>query len=260
MPDLEPARKAVDIAIIALPRISNFDDFDPLAAEPGVQVRYVTSRQALGNPQAVILPGSKSTMADLAWLHAQGLAEAIQALAAEGTAVVGICGGYQMLGRAILDPDHTEATQDAIHGLGLLPAETIFAREKATHRVQARLLGGPGWLADVADQMVSGYEIHMGRTQGDHAWLEITERSGTGVKVPDGTASDNGRIWGCYLHGLFENQGLRQAWLAALGWDRKGSRDQSMVGHEAGFERLADAVETALDMAYLENVVFSPSQ
>jgi len=246
---------AVDIAVIALPRIANFDDFDPLVAEPGVQVRYVSSPQQLGSPHAVILPGSKSTMADLAWLRAQGLAEAIQGLAAEGKAVVGICGGYQMLGRSIQDLEHSESPIDLVPGLGLLAAETVFEAEKATHRAQARLLGGPGWLAGLAGQMVWGYEIHMGRTQGEQTWLEIMERSGSPVRLRDGVVSHDGRMWGCYLHGLFQNQPLRRAWLASLGWRGEGIQDQSLAGHEEGFERLADAVEAALDMKYLETLV-----
>jgi adenosylcobyric acid synthase len=196
-------------------------------------------------------------MADLRWLQAQGLAEAIQELAAAGRAMVGICGGYQMLGRTIRDPDHTESSVDAVSGLGLLPAETVFEVEKATHRAQARLLGGPGWLADLAGQMVRGYEIHMGHTRGDGAWLEITERSGTPVNLLDGIVNSNGRIWGCYLHGLFENQALRQAWLSSLGWYGENDQDQADAGYEEGFERLADAVEMALDMDYLEDLIAS---
>jgi adenosylcobyric acid synthase len=248
--------QAVDIAVIALPRIANFDDFDPLAAEPGVQVRYVASRQGLGHPHAIILPGTKSTMADLAWLRAQGLAEAIQQLAAAGSAVVGICGGYQMLGRLIRDPELVESSSAAVPGLGLLAAETVFEKEKATHRVLARLLDGPGWLTGLAGQPVRGYEIHMGRTQAERAWLEIVERSGRPADVRDGVISRDGRIWGCYLHGLFANQALRHAWLASLGWRQEASPGQA-AGYEAGFERLADAVETALDMELVEAIIAS---
>ena len=255
VPDPAPPQ-AVDIAVIALPRIANFDDFDPLAAEPGVQVRFVASRQELGHPHAIILPGTKSTMADLAWLRAQGLAEAIQQLAAAGSAVVGICGGYQMLGRLIRDPELVESSRAALPGLGLLPAETVFEREKATHRVQARLLDGPGWLAELAGQVVEGYEIHMGRTQADGAWLEIVERGGKPAHVRDGVVSGDGRIWGCYLHGLFANPALRHAWLAWLGWRPAASPGQP-AGHQAGFERLADAVETALDMDLLQAIIAS---
>jgi adenosylcobyric acid synthase len=252
---LQPATETIDIAVIALPRIANFDDFDPLAAERGVQVRYVSSPQALGRPHAIILPGTKSTVADLSWLRGQGLAQAVENLANAGTSVVGICGGYQMLGRTIRDPDHAESSTDFVPGLGLLPAETIFETEKATHQARARLLGGPGWLAGLTGEMVHGYEIHMGRTQGDSTWLEITERSGESTAVRDGIVTGDGRIWGCYLHGLFQNKSLRRAWLASLGW-RGGEVDaQSKTGYEEGFERLADAVETALDMEYLEDVM-----
>jgi len=251
-----PRGDSVDVAVIRLPRIANFDDFDPVAAEPGVQVRYVSSVQDLGRPQAVVLPGTKSTIADLAWLQARGLVEAIQRLAEEGTAVVGICGGYQMLGQIIRDPDHVESSVEEVSGLGLLPLETVFKGEKATHRVQARVTGGPGWLTALDDQTVQGYEIHMGRTRGGQAWIEISERSGEPVSVADGAVSSDGRVWGCYLHGLFENEGLRRAWLSALGWQGDGGQVVSLARHEAAFDRLADAVETALDMDRLEAMIW----
>ena len=242
--------------MIALPRIANFDDFDPLAAEPGVGVRYVSSRQALGRPQAVILPGTKSTVADLAWLRAQGLADEIKELTGTGTAVVGICGGYQMLGRVIRDPDHAESSADEVPGLGLLAVETRFEGEKATHRAQARLLEGPGWLAPLAGQMVQGYEIHMGRTQGGSGWLEISERNAVPVSVRDGAVSGDGRVWGCYLHGLFENEALRRAWLTGLGWRGGEGAAQPSLDLAAAFDRLADGVEAALDMGRLEAMVW----
>jgi adenosylcobyric acid synthase len=250
------AHAGVDVVIIKLPRIANFDDFDPLVDEPGVGVRYVSTVEALGRPHAVILPGSKSTMADLAWLQAQGLAEAIERLAANGAAVVGICGGYQMLGRVIRDPQHTESAADEAPGLGLLPLETVFSREKATHRAEARVLEAPGWLAPLAGQVVQGYEIHMGRTlpssQTDgRPWLKIVRRSGQLVSLADGATSADGRVWGCYLHGLFANETLRRAWLAGLGWRevrRPGPR-------QAAFDRLADQVEAALDMRRLAAIL-----
>jgi len=250
------AAVGIDIAVIRLPRIANFDDFDPLAVESGVRVRYVSSPQALGRPHALILPGTKSTMADLAWLQEQGLAEAIRQLADEGTAVVGICGGYQMLGRAVRDPHHVESPADEAPGLGLLPVETIFVGEKAAHQVQARVLGGPGWLAALADQTVQGYEIHMGRTQGSQAWLEIVERSGQPTAARDGAVTADGRVWGCYLHGLLENQMLRRAWLAGLGWHSDGGQVRPLADREAALERLADAVEAALDTERLEAIVW----
>jgi len=246
----------IDVAVVKLPLIANFDDFDPLAAELGVRVRYVSSAKELGHPQAVILPGTKSTIADLIWMRAQGLADAIRQLAEEGTAVVGICGGYQMLGQVIRDPDHVESPLEEVAGLGLLPLETVFEGEKATHRVRARVTGGAGWLAGLIGQSIQGYEIHIGRTRARQPWLEITGRSGEPVSVSDGAVSRDGRVWGCYLHGLFENEPLRRAWLSSLGWRGSGGRLTSLARHEAAFERLADAVEAALDMDSLDTIVW----
>jgi adenosylcobyric acid synthase len=245
----------VDIAVVKLPLIANFDDFDPLAAEPGVQVRYVSAVQDLGRPQAVIVPGTKSTIADLAWLRTQGFADAIRQLAEGDTAVVGICGGYQILGQVIRDPDHVESPEEGLAGLGLLPLETVFEGEKTTHRVRARVTGGPGWLAGLDGQIIAGYEIHIGRTQGGRPWIEINERSGQPVSIMDGTVSVDGRVWGCYLHGLFENESLRWAWLSSLGWQCNSGWAAPLAGHETSFERLADAVETALDMEKLEAII-----
>lgn len=248
----------VDIVVIRLPRISNFDDFDPLMDEPGVHVRYVTSLEMLGSPHAIILPGSKSTLSDLHWLRAQGLAEAIREFAACGGAVVGICGGYQMLGAVLRDPLHVESPEEETAGLGLLPVETIFAADKITHRVTARILEGPAWLASLSGTTVHGYEIHMGRTgtvasvshaQGSQPWLCITQRSDALVEVLDGAVSADGRIWGCYVHGLFENTQLRRAWLTSLGWGNR--EDETQSARPDPFEALADAVESALDMPQL---------
>lgn len=245
----------IDLAVIHLPLISNFDDFDPLAEEPGVHVRYVTTAQELGHPHAVILPGSKSTIADLAWLREQGLAQRIQQFAAEGGAVVGICGGYQMLGQLIRDPDHVESSRDEVSGLGLLPTVTTFRGTKATYRVQARITAHQAWLAALQGQACVGYEIHMGRTEGATPWLEISQRGEEPVAVPDGALTHDGRIWGCYLHGLFENGAFRRAWLQSLGWEAPCLAEHVRSRQEAGFERLADAVEAALDMRLLEGLL-----
>ena len=246
----------VDIAVIHLPRISNFDDFDPLAAEPGVHLRYVSDRHRLGKPDAIILPGSKSTIGDLQWLQSRGLDKAIRKRAAAGSAVVGICGGYQMLGRSISDPDGVESRLDELEGLALLPQGTVFQGDKETHQVQARLKHPAGWLASLYGQTITGYEIHMGRTTGGNNWLEIEHRSDHSVQVPDGGISDDGRVWGCYLHGLFENDALRRAWLRSLGW----KPEQEPTGgwranYEAAFERLADVVESTLDMEQIDRLI-----
>ena len=240
----------VDIAVIALPRIANFDDCDPLAAEEGVQVRYVSRVKDLGRPAAVILPGTKSTMADLQWLRGSGFADRIVRLAADGAAVVGICGGYQMLGARVCDPGQVESAQADVAGLGLLPIETVFLSEKTTEQTQAIISGDRGWLAGVRGQRIGGYEIHMGQTRTDSAWLTL-ERKGQGIQ-DDGAISGDGRIWGCYLHGLFANETLRRAWLTSLGWRARRSGGASV---ETAFDRLADVVETDLDMARLEQII-----
>ncbi len=211
-----PEHGNVDIAVIRLPHIANFDDFAPLAAEQGVTVRYVSSPATLGRPHAVILPGTKSTIADLLWLREQGLEQAIQHLAPAGTVVVGICGGYQMLGRRIQDPLGVESALPEVAGLALLSVDTVFEPVKATHQAEARVLGGPGWLAALQNQAIQGYEIHMGRTTSQQPWLEISRRNGMRLAVADGAVTATGKIWGCYLHGLFTNASLRRAWLTSL--------------------------------------------
>lgn len=241
----------IDIAVIQLPRIANFDDFDPLRAEANVRLRFVRSRAELGRPDAIVLPGTKSTLADLAWLRAEGLADATVRHAQAGGAVVGICGGYQMLGRTIRDLERVESAETEAEGLGLLPVDTVFARTKATFQAQARVLAGAGWLQPLTGQILTGYEIHMGRTEGASPWLEIVERNGAAVRQADGACGHEGRVWGCYLHGLFANEDFRRAWLATLG-HRAGI--VPVDPFEESIERLADAVEAALDAGRLQAI------
>jgi adenosylcobyric acid synthase len=245
-----------DIAIIRLPHIANFDDFAPLAAEVGVGVRYVRSGATLGQPQAVILPGTKSTVADLLWLRAQGLEGAIKVLAATGTAIVGICGGYQMLGECIRDPQGVESPQPDMAGLGLLPVETVFVPTKATHQATARVLDGPAWLTAVHGQRLTGYEIHMGHTSSQRPWLELTRWRTPEVSLPDGAVDASGRVWGCYLHGLFANAAFRRAWLTSLGWHMPAAAVPAAVGLEAALDALAAQVETHLDMQLVETLLW----
>jgi adenosylcobyric acid synthase len=244
----------IDIAVIQLPRIANFDDFDPLAAEPGVDVRYVDSPNQLGHPHAVILPGTKSTVEDLKWLRESGFAGAIQAVAERGGAVVGICGGYQMLGKNIQDPEHIESHQTETDGLGLLPTKTLFEYEKATYQAIALVRAGKGWLSNLNGQTIQGYEIHMGRTSGAEPWLLITSRNGQDAHQFDGAVGGEGKIWGCYLHGLFGNRELRQAWLRSLGWKAGEPADADRLA--ISFSRLADTLEVSLDMKRLEKIIW----
>jgi len=220
-----------------------------------VQVRYVSSAATLGQPDAICLPGTKSTLADLDWLRANGLADAIMAHARNGGAVVGICGGYQMLGETILDLGGVESPRGAAAGLGLLPARTVFADEKETRRTQAQVLGGPGWLGSLTGLQVEGYEIHMGRSDSRTPWMTAAADE---TRL-DGSVSPDGRVWGCYLHGIFASTRLRRAWLAGLGWQAPSAGDEANLEERRfaqALTRLTDAVEAALDMHRLETIVW----
>lgn len=250
--------KIVDIVVIRLPRISNFDDFDPLAAEPGVRVRFVERLDDLGRPAAIILPGSKMTLADLAWLRQTGLAEQIVALAQAGTAVAGICGGYQMLGQSLLDPDGVEAEPGArAAGLGLLPVETIFAGDKHTVQVQATLQAQTGPLAALRDTPIQGYEIHMGRSRLlDPAAPCLSHVGPPDSRHADGALAAGGCIWGTYLHGLFDNDALRHAWLASLGWQGRGQ----IFDRQLAYNRLANHVRAHLDMGGVRQIIWGRAE
>jgi len=252
----EASTRAVDIAVIGLPHIANSDDLLPLRAELGVHVRHVAATRELGSPQAIIIPGTKTTIADLAWLRRNGLAKAIIDFARRGGAVVGICGGYQMLGETIQDPAHVESSEESAPGLGLLPVTTRFLAEKATFQSTASIRGGDGWLSSLEGQTVHGYEIHMGETRGSDAWLDISSRNGQPVRVADGAVGAGGRVWGCYLHGIFANDNVRQAWLSNLDWqDATNAASQDGLV-DRSIELLSDVVEEALDMEQLKKIIW----
>ncbi|MBM3226630.1 MAG: cobyric acid synthase CobQ, partial [Candidatus Tectomicrobia bacterium] len=205
---------------------------------------------------AVILPGTKSTIADLLWLRAQGFEPLLQHLGRTGTAVVGICGGYQMLGQRIQDPLQVESPLPEVPGLGLLPLETVFAEHKATYQAEARVVGGAGWLAALQGATLHGYEIHMGHTLSPQPWLTIARHHGASQTVADGMSTDTGQIWGCYLHGLFENTSLRHAWLTSLGWVGNAASQTPAQPWQAALDALVSQVETHLDMARLEAIIW----
>jgi len=240
----------IDVAVVRLPLISNFDDLEPLASEPGVGVRFVERADQLRDADVVVLPGSKSTVADLQWLFATGLARAIERTAADGRPVVGLCGGYQMLGEAVHDPDRVESDAPSTRGLGLLPVVTTFAREKTTVRVRARVAGTCRLFSGAAGSEVAAYEIHAGRTTSSApSPFTIVERGGAPVHDADGAVSGAGHVVGTYLHGLFANDALRRAFLASLA-DRKGVASDPRWGAPPGdrYGELADVVARAVDM------------
>jgi adenosylcobyric acid synthase len=252
----ENSSSMVDIAVIRLPRTSNFDDFDPLAAEPGVQLRYVERPDELGNPAAIILPGSKMTLDDLTWLREIGLADYITTLAGQQTPVVGICGGYQLLGQSLFDPDGIEAEPGTrAPGLGLLPVETAFAGDKHTVQVQATLQTEIGPLAGLRGTPIRGYEIHMGRSRPIDSTADRLCQIGPFADGHlDGVLTAEGRIWGTYLHGIFDNDALRHAWLRSLGWQETGQS----FDREVAYNRLADHVRAHLDMDALRQIIWGP--
>jgi adenosylcobyric acid synthase len=244
--DVDGAR--VVVAVVRLPRIANFDDVEPLAAEPGVAVRFATRAAEIDAADVVIVPGSKSTIADLAWLRARGLAPAIARAAQDGRIVLGVCGGYQMFGERLDDPHGVEGGGEAA-GLGLLPAVTTFAPRKTTVRVRARVVGD-GPLTGAAGAAVAGYEIHAGvtRARRGRAALTIVERGGVPAEAADGVVA--GRVIGTYVHGLLTSAPLRRALLAEAA-RRRGVGPDGRWGAISAvdrYDRLADLVGAALDL------------
>jgi adenosylcobyric acid synthase len=236
----------ISIAVIRLPRISNFTDFDPLEAEPSVSLRYVSPKQSLGHPDAVIIPGSKTTIADLIILHKTGMAEEIQNYIAAGGTILGICGGYQMLGKILADPEGIEGQEGRYKGLDLLPLKTVIAGQKvARQRLVTSNFPQEGL-------PVLGYEIHQGRTR-------LIETEGTQALFDDpnlGIVDQSQSVWGTYLHGIFDNGPWRRAWLNRLRQQRGLKALPTGVSNyreqrEILLDNLADAVEPYLDLAPL---------
>jgi len=258
--DLKPVppiqKYQTEIAVIHLPRISNFDDFMPLQGESGIQVRYVQNRDQLGDPDAIILPGTKSTLADLNWLWKTGLSERIISFAASGGSVVGICGGYQMLGKIVEDPGRLESSQKSQNGLDLLPVSTRFNVNKQTYQARGQVISNAGWMQAVNGLEINGYEIHQGQSRGTGSWLEINQRNGEPVKVLDGSISPDGNVWGSYFHGLFENILFRRAWLHSLGANLQDNYQTAGDPFRSSLALLADTVESSLNMKSIEELLW----
>ncbi|RBP90971.1 adenosylcobyric acid synthase (glutamine-hydrolysing) [Rhodobacter sp. 140A] len=233
-----PASGGMKIACLAFSRIANFDDLDPLAAEPGVELVMVRAGEPIpGDARLVILPGTKSTRGDLAFLRAQGWDIDLAAHLRRGGAVLGICGGYQMLGRAVADPEGIEGPAGESPGLGLLDVTTVMTPEKRLSRVSARHAG--------TGLAVEGYEIHIGRTEGPDRARPFADVAG----AAEGAISADGRVSGSYLHGLFAADDFRAAFLGGLGIAASGRGYEA--GVEAALEALADHVEAHLDVGGL---------
>ena len=248
------ARGVVDVAVVRLPHLSNFTDFDPLDRVGGAGVRYVERACDLGRPDLVILPGSKSTLADARWLEESGMGACIRALAAEGAPVLGICGGYQLLGQELVDPDGVEGAGVA-RGLGLVAVRTEFSPEKRLARSEFLITRAEGVFSVWNGMTARGYEIHDGKTSGDVA------PAGTIDGAPEGVACGN--VFGTYLHGLFDEPGIARALARALA--RRRGLPEDVVSNAAAasadehrnreFDRLAAAVRGALDMDRIYRII-----
>ena len=246
----------LDIAVIRLPRIANFDDFDPLRREPGVRLRYVDSPGRMGCPDLVVIPGSKTTVADLGWMRQRDLDRSVLAHRRTGKPVVGLCGGYQMLGQRILDPERVESDSSETHGLGLLRVKTVFESRKATCQVKADIVSERGLMAGSQGSSISGYEIHMGRTSGsDSAPFRIRKRSGRPADAPEGALDSEGLTLGTYLHGLFHNHAFRRTLLLHLAAGKNIALPAGAVlDMEREYDRLADLVRRHLDMDLVHRI------
>lgn len=248
--------EGVDIAVIRLPHISNFTDFTPFECAEGVSLRYVGAAHELGSPDLIILPGTKNTIGDLLWLRESGLETLICRKAADDCAVIGICGGYQMLGKAVCDPCCSEIGGE-VRGMGLLDVKTVFSREKTTRRVNGTIIGAQGIFECLNGMSISGYEIHMGKTESsDEAFAQL--KSENGGEISDGAA--RGYVFGTYLHGIFDSRGvvgrIAEALASRRGIDISGLCAIDMNAYkQRQYDKLADAVRSGLDMDAVYRII-----
>ena len=250
-------RDDLRIGVVRLPRISNYTDFDPLEREAGVALVYIDEPDRIAGLDLLILPGTKNTLADMLWIRERGIDRAVAAFHTAGGIIAGICGGYQILGRSISDPEEVESDQGMVDGLGLLDVETVMRHEKQTHLVSAVLLpaGAEAGLGRRGES-VSGYEIHMGETtlgSRARALMRLSARSGTAADLEEGAVSPDGRVWGTYLHGFFDEGGVRRSLLEGLRRRRGLNFSPQGVFFEldAELDRLADHLEAHLDLTRL---------
>lgn len=255
------AKDRVNIGVIRLPHVSNYTDFDILEQEEDVSLIYLKDPTGIQGLDAVIIPGTKSTISDMDFLQQKGFSAILRDYHEKGGMVIGICGGYQILGRAIADPHGVETEGSSIEGLGLLDVRTTMEREKVTTQAEAECLSG---FPEMGRDSIRGYEIHMGETirgPGAEPLFLIVERNGQEVRVEDGAISSDSRVWGTYLHGVFDNDGFRTAIIRLLR-KRKGiqtpARNQSVQFEkwkQEQYDRLADLLMEHLDMKKVFEII-----
>lgn len=250
------AAAQVDIAVVRLPRLSNFTDFRALEAIDGVSVRYVKSVRELGAPDMIVLPGTKNTMEDLLWLRQSGLEAKIVRFARDGGTVFGVCGGYQMLGNTLSDP-HGVEHGGSLRGMGLLPIETTFTEQKTRTRVSGTFGQLSGTLSALSKQPFDGYEIHMGQTESDAPIAAIADSVSGGARL-DGCQSGN--VYGTYVHGVFDSDAVAGTLVRTLA--AKKGVDPDLLGTVSGeayrqqqYDLLADAIEAHMDMQKIHQIL-----
>ncbi len=248
------ATKLINIAVIKLPHISNFTDFNALENEPDVRLSYLDNLDQLNSQDAIIIPGTKNTIEDLIWLKQTGFAKRILSTLYSllSTNLIGICGGYQMLGQKIFDLDRIESRNRQIDGLNVLPIVTNFEKEKILAQVKAKEI--------ISNLEVAGYEIHHGRTKYIKSYqplFEIIERQGRKVKDFDGAISKNGTVWGTYIHGIFDKDIFRRDFLNRVrqkkGWSVVSKTTNFNLDKE--FDKLAELLRKNIDMKLLYRIL-----
>ncbi|WP_312091726.1 cobyric acid synthase [Aminipila sp.] len=255
----------IDIAVIRLPRISNFTDFNVFEYSDAVGLRYVDSAAQLGNPDLIIIPGTKNTMEDLLWMRQNGLEVAIIKYAATGKPLFGICGGFQMLGKVLEDPYHVEHG-GSLKGMGLLPCKTVFEKEKTRTQIKGHFeTKGKGFFAALEDVEVEGYEIHMGQTAVEESeqnkvdsLTRITEISEEKVNQTAGLCSDN--VYGSYIHGIFDKENVVKTIVSIL-LKNKGLDESAVSGldvkayKERQYDLLADGLRENMDIKTIYRIL-----
>lgn len=249
----------IDIAVIRVPRISNFTDFNPFESIPGVSLRYVKTPSELKNPDMIILPGTKNTMEDLKWMRENGLEAAVLKQASRGKIIFGICGGYQMLGETLSDPYNVEAG-GTMKGMGLLPMETVFAQQKTRTRVTGQFTQIEGELEELSGVELEGYEIHMGESilkDGAKTATSVTDCVTGSVKSEGGFCKN---VCGTYVHGVFDREAVAEAVIRAIG-RKKGIDVSEMAGvdfaafKETQYDILAAELRKHLDMEKIYQIL-----
>jgi len=247
-----------DVCIIRLPHIANYDDFDPLEAY--CNVRYVAAAGKIGDPDLIILPGTKSTIFDLLFLHKTGLAAKVIEKAKAGTPIFGMCGGYQMLGRRVQDPVKAESDITEADGLGLLDMDTIFESDKITSQVRAGVDADSGLLAGMKGLEVGGFEIHMGRSrkQSSGFVFTVTSSVNTPASYSEGGVNRTGTVFGTYIHGLFNNDEFTRRMVSNLCTLRNLPLPEgAALDREKAYDDLAATVRRSLNMEKVYEIIFS---